>query len=528
MIRRVLLILAFTLSASSAVAQQSPAVDDLLKRLEALGVEAAQLRTPPAVIIHVAPTESLQAAITAAPSGATIVLDAGAVYKQSATIPKTVTGLTITTDHCALGDRAALPSDLPVMATIQGTTGYALWVLGSQTTIRCLSIGPNPNGAGELIRVGDATSDVLADVPDGDVIAQTYLHGDPGAVFGQKRAISANGSHLLIDQNYADNIWVAGQDSQCVAVFSTPGPITIRRNIFGCASENILIGGTPPMGPAFIPSDILVEDNVLYKPLAWKGASPAHVIKNLFEVKFGRRITVRHNWMENHWQQAQPGPAIVLTLATNGPCGYCDMQDVTFEDNVVWNVSAGLSLTGYEYSYAPGAGQAVRFVIRNNLFVISKAAMGGTGRPLILSNEPKEVTVDHNTFLHDGTAIVAGDYGKKWPLQDPPLTAAIAAGPVQGFQFTHNLTSHGSYGFFTPDGSSGTQLGLYLPGAIIGGNVLAGASSAALARYNTFAGAVGPNVGGVLSLNADGCQVDLSAGADCARLPFTLRALVPR
>jgi hypothetical protein len=495
--------------------------------------EPARRDPPRTHVVHVKAGDDLQAAINSAKPGTTLALQPGAVFTQSPIVRKRTTDIVITSDGCALGERAALPTDLPGMATITAAPGqsFALWVMGAKVSVRCLSFGPNAKGHGEMVRIGDSTSADKDDTPDGDELVQNYFHGDPGNDFGQKRAIAANGSHLLIDRNYAEDIWAPGQDSQCVAVFSTPGPVTITRNVFACASENILIGGTPPAGPAFLPSDILVEDNVLWKPLKWKGATPARVVKNLFEVKFGHRIVVRHNWMENHWQQAQPGPAIVLTLATNGACGYCDMQDVTFENNVVWNVSAGLSLTGFQYSYAPGSGQAVRFVIRNNLFSISKAAMGGNGRPLVLSNEPKDVTVDHNTFIHDGTAVIAAEYGKKWPLQDPPLSAAVKAGPVQGFRFTNNLAQHGSYGVFTPDGNRGLGIETYFPGAVFGGNVLLGASSAMLKRYNALAGDAGPNVGGEATFSEDGCQSEPAAfpgkGADCSKLPFALRALIP-
>lgn len=531
--RCVLAILILLVHATPSRAQHQAATSEVRRPLEQIGLDARNVRTAP--VVRVPADGDLQAAIDAAEPGTTLELTPGAVYR-SAVVRKNTTRLTLTTARFAIGDRAALPSDAPAMGAIQGSAGksYGLWILGSRITVRGVRFMHNlPGGQGEMLRIGDSTNPTLADVPDEVTVQQLLMQGNPGNEFGQKRAIAANGTHLLIDQSYVEDVWVPGQDSQCIAVFSTPGPITIRRNIMACASENILIGGTPPAGPAFVPSDILVEGNVLWKPLKWKGASPARVVKNLFEVKIGRRISVRGNWMQTHWRQAQPGPAIVLTMATNGACSYCDMQDVTFADNVVWDVSAGLNLTGWQYSYAPGAGQAVRFVIRNNLFVISRAEWGGNGRPLIIGNEPKDVTVDHNTFIHDGNAIVAGHYGRKWPFVDPPLEAKIPGGPVTGFVFTNNLTTHGRYGFFTPEGNRGVALGTYFPGAVIAGNVFAGATPTMLGRYNAFA-ADSPNVGAAdfaaLFVDFAGqnyCVRKPGAGADCSRLPFALRALVP-
>ena len=531
--RYVLALVILLVHAPSGVAQSRAVRGDLARPLEQVGLDARNVRTAP--VVRVPADADLQAAIDAAEPNTTLELAPGAVYR-SAVVRKRTTRLTLTTARFAIGDRAALPSDAPAMAAIQGSAGkgYGLWIQGSQITVRGVRFMHNlPRGQGEMLRIGDATNPNLADVPDEVTVQQLLMQGNAGNEFGQKRAIAANGTRLLIDQSYVEDVWVPGQDSQCVAVFSTPGPITIRRNIMACASENILIGGTPPAGPAFVPSDIIVEGNVLWKPLKWKGASPARVVKNLFEVKVGRRISVRGNWMQTHWRQAQPGPAIVLTMATSGACSYCDMQDVTFADNVVWDVSAGLSLTGWQYSHAPGAGQAVRFVIENNLFVISREHWSGNGRPLVLGNEPKDVVVDHNTFIHDGTAVVAGAYGSKWPLVDPPLAAKIAGGPVTGFVFTNNLTTHGKYGFFTPEGNRGVALGTYFPGAVIAGNVFAGAPASVLGRYNAFAGGK-PNVGAAdfAALFVDYaaqnyCPVKPDAGADCAKLPFALRALVP-
>lgn len=497
------------------------------------------------LVIDVTTPASLQAILDTAAPGSTIQLQAGQTYGSVRIRPAALRArrLTLTTKGWA-ADRLVRPEDAPALATIQAGPGgnYGLWVTADDVTLQGLRFSYNPpSGQGDMLRLGDSEDPVVANVPARVTVRQVLFEGNPGNAFGQKRAIAANAQDTLIDQVWCQNIWIAGQDSQCVAIASTPGRVTVRRSVLSAGSETIIIGGVPPASPAHLPADILIEDNVLWKPTAWLGASPARQVKNLFEVKFGRRITVRRNWMENHWQQAQPGWSVVLTMATNGACSFCDMQDVVFEDNVVWNVSAGINLTGYQYSYAPGSGQAVRFMVRNNLFYITGGggtALGGNGRPVQMLSEPANVVFDRNTFIHTGTAIVYGTYGAKWPYQTPPLTSNVPAGPVQGFVWTNNVHRHANYGILTPEGSSGVNALTYFPGAVVGGNVFGGASSTAMARYNALDGDLNFNPS-LVDFEAsfrnfaalDFCIVAgpfVGKGADCARLPFALRPLVPR
>lgn len=524
-------ILWLTLSLTLA---QDP-TQDLLRQMKALGEQAAKLLNPvplppTPISLVVRPTAAaLQDTVNTAVPGTIIELEPGQVF-PSTFIPPNVKDLTITTRGWT-ADRLVLPTDAPQMATIQGSAGqsYGMLILGSNIRVRGVRFTYNPPiGQGEMIRVGNSEDSDITHVPADITISQVLLQGNTGNAFGQKRGIAANGRRVLIDQVWCENIWVPGQDSQCVSVWSTPGPVMVRRSVLSAGSENMIVGGTPPAGPAFLPEDITLEDSVLWKPLAWKGATPARTVKNLFEIKFGHRITARHNWMQYHWQQAQPGPAIVLTMATNGACGYCDGRDWTFEDNVVMDVSAGVTVTGYQYSYAPGAGPAVGVIIRNNLFVISKAKYGGSGHPLDVSNEPKNILVDRNTFVHDGNAFLAGDYGSKWPFQDPPLTANVKGGPVTGLVYTNNAVVHGAYGLFTPEGNTGANFSTYFPGAVISGNVMAGAPAAAVTKYNAAGGGnstlTSTEFFSVLGVDYCGLK---TAGADCTRLPFALRALVP-
>lgn len=531
--RTFLFLLSVLAYASTAGAQTAPgSIDDLLQKLEALGQEAAKLRTPPAAItgIHVPAGGDLQKAINDAPDGALVTCEAGATY------PGITIGHPITLQTQGwTADRLVLPGDGPALCTIQGRAGYGVWITGSRVTLYGLRILWNtPAGAGELVRIGDGADPIVAHTPDAITLRQLLLRGNPGDVYGQKRGIAANGRHVLIDQVYADNFWIAGQDSQAVAAWSTEGPIVIRRSVLSAASEIILIGGTPPAAPEMLPSDVTIEDNVLWKPRAWKG-KPRQV-KNLLELKFGRRILVRRNWLENNWPDAQAGSAVLLTMAINGRCDYCELTDVTFEDNVVWRVASGLNILGYSYIAAYGpSGQAHGLTIRNNLWYIDSVVMGGDGRAILMGGQPKDLAITRNTFVYSGNSFLNAYYGMTFPAG---ATVPVAGGPVTGLVFADNVARHSSYGVFTPDGSAGLGLATFFPGGVFSGNVLGGTPTAARARYDATAG-------GALNIYPDTVTFDEAfvdrpalelclkegafpgKGADCARLPMALRWLVP-
>ncbi|HEX8136364.1 MAG TPA: hypothetical protein VF544_02120, partial [Pyrinomonadaceae bacterium] len=104
--------------------------------------------------------------------------------------------------------------------------------------------------------------------------------------------------------------------------------------------------------------------------------------------------------------------------------------------------------------------QMERLRISNNLFEdISSERWGGGGIFLQLT-ETSSVTVDHNTVFHSGTIINA--YGRG----------------SSNFVLTNNVMAHNVYGIFGSNQSPGrASINLYLPGAVIRRNVIAGADA---------------------------------------------------
>ena len=159
-----------------------------------------------------------------------------------------------------------------------------------------------------------------------------------------------------------------------------------------------MFGGADSRSADRVPSDILVEGNYFTKRLEWKGAGVA--VKNLFELKSARRITIRGNVFERNWTDAQTGFGILLKAVNqDGTAPWSLLEDVLFENNVVRDTENGFNILGNDY--ATSVRTATRITIRNNLILTP-----GVG--FSLAEKSGTSTIDHNTIaqrLHADVAV---------------------------------------------------------------------------------------------------------------------------
>jgi hypothetical protein len=222
------------------------------------------------------------------------------------------------------------------------------------------------------------------------------------------------------------------------------------------------------------------------------------LVKNIFELKNARRVLVEYNLMEYNWQHGQSGFAVLFTPRNqDGRCTWCVVEDVTFQYNIVRHVAAGINILGYD-NLAPSR-QTRRLTIRHNLFYdVNKSMWGGHGWFVMIGDEPRDIVIDHNTVLHDGTQVVSV-YGG----------SATAPRTVEGFVFTNNLARHGTYGIFGDNYGTGLPaLEAYFPGYVFNRNVLAGGSASQYPPDNYF-----PSVADFLAQFSDPGADDYRLGA---------------
>jgi hypothetical protein len=490
---------------------------------------------------------ALQAAIDRAPAGATITLEPGRVYEGTIRIPTKVGAsaaqpLVITTRGWNASrqgwDGLVTPADKDRMAVLRGSRSApaALEVPGGPSSGFVTLVGvafeaTPPTGQGEIIRIGSGRETDPATLPQHVTIKQVLIQGD--REFGQKRGIAANGQDITIDQVWCEEVFTAGQDSQCVGAWSGGQRVTIRHSYLAAGAENILIGGAPVSAAAMQPSDWTIEDVILHKPLRWKQDARNRAVKNLLELKHGRRITARRVLAVNNWRAGQSGRGLVIHYTTNGPCPDCgNLEDITIEDFVMLNVEAGVSFQGYSWQPdSRSAGHLANVTLRN-LYV----QIEGGGRLFEIASVrgAHNIRIERSTFINHGTGWLMGDYGMTWTDDE----SRVNGGPWQGLAIVDNvIATNGQYGVTAPQGQHyGRGIGAFVDRDLqLSGNVIGDAPADHLANYNqhTAKGAANVSVpSGALSqrLSSAPCGTwESGKGADCTRLAavFALMKRLP-
>jgi hypothetical protein len=424
---------------------------------------------PNGVVVAVPAGADLQAAISRARPGQTLVLEPGATYvgnfiltarddeafitiRTAARAGQPGDGDRVEPRHSPLLARLKSPNAQPVLATQAGAHHWRL---------QLLEFLPTHRGAGDIIALGDGGSaqrDRSA-VPHHLEIDRCLIRG--GDQDGQKRGIALNSAETTIVGSHISGIKAVGMDSQAIAGWNGPGPFRIENNYLEAAGENVLFGGADPAIAGLVPSGIVVRGNHLAKPTAWR--AERWQVKNLFELKNARDVVVEDNLLEYTWAAAQAGYAVLFTPRNqDGAAPWATVADVIFRRNVVRHAGSGLQITGEEPDRRNGSARNIR-VIDNLFYDIDATRWGGAGVFLLIGEAPADVAVEDNTIDQSGNILSAFGARGGRPL------------PVSGFVFRGNLVRHNAYGVHGADRGVGLDtIRAYFPGAAFEGNALAG------------------------------------------------------
>ncbi len=338
----------------------------------------------------------------------------------------------------------------------------ALTITASNVTVSDLSAtSTSPN---TVIQCGanDGSQTRVDQVPRDVTLSHVVIPTARG-----KRAIEYHCTGSLDHVETHDVYDPAGRDSQGFYAVNTPGPIRITNSLFEAGSEPLLIGGDLTRIPGVVPSDILIEDTDLSRPLSWQEDGIKRKIKNLLELKTGRRVIGRRLTLSGAWRDGQDGYAIVITPHSGG-----DIHDVTLEDITARNVGGCLQLLGQEYSAPPTPSPLSGVLIRRFTCVASKARFGGRGVFALITGEPSDITIADSIGILDGTASIVYDPGTVLN-QDGTKRPG---GPIGSLTLTGNYLV------------AGTPYGINLAGAMNGLNNPRGVTTLTVTG-NTFADA---------------------------------------
>ncbi len=404
---------------------------------------------------------SLKTAITNAQLGDTIVLQAGTTYTGEFTLKAKTTGsgyITIQSSNLASLPAAGVrvsPADAVNMPRLQSqgsnvpvvdTNGN---VANNYKFVGVEFVGPaNNSDLVTLVEIGStyqAQQSTVAQEPHDITIDRCYMH--PNVESAQiRRAIGLHATNVDVTNSYIENIH-EGSDSNAIAGWNGTGPYNIINNHLEGAGENILFGGATNYMPT-VATNVVIRGNHFLKPLYWKDGSHGYTptVKNLFELKQGSHFTIEDNIFENDWVSGQTGVAILFKLgdydaSVNNGVHTNVTEDITFRNNIVRHAAGALTFQGRDYAATtPDPGGLVRRItVSNNLFEDIGTPWGSNVFNIYVTQGPKDVTLDHNTFMNGYTTVETDTSNSTYPATN--------------FRFTNNIAYHSLYGFRSPSGT---------------------------------------------------------------------------
>ena len=428
------------------VSTQMYAAADAATRAATTALSATATR-----LVSVPAGASLQAAVNAALPGDTLVLQAGATYAGPVMLPvKSGTGwVTITTSaQASLPAGRVTPAHAALMPKISSTTASQAFIATngahhyrlSGLEITCAGT----NYCNTLVQIGAGTESTDSALPHSIELDRVYVHGTTG---GGKRGVQMNGKSIVLRNSHLSGFFSSWQETQAVGAWNTPGPLQVENNYLEASGVGLMIGGTEPALVGATPSDIQIVSNHITRPLEWRPKN--YMVKNLLELKTGRRVRITGNLLENSWTSSQVGYAFNIKRGTENIKTPPITADVLIEGNIIRRTAAAAVISS-------GSSNVT---LRNNLFQDIGPPWGAAATFGVY--QAPNTTIENNTVV---------SYG--------PISAVLQpdAGSAPGFVFRANIVPHGTYGVK----GSGTSVGLgtlghYFPGYVFSSNVMYGA-----------------------------------------------------
>jgi hypothetical protein len=427
--------------------------------------------------IHVPADGDLQAALDEATGGDVITLAPDATYRGPFHLRRKDGGRWIVIASAAKDlpppGRHVMPSDASRMPKLVASSGSVFQAEPGAHHYRFIGLEMAPADGVALNAVVELGADArtIEAVPHHIIIDRCYIHGD--ATQGGRRGIALNSRDTAVVDSYLSDFKDRTNDAQAIAGWNGPGPFRIAGNYLEASGENVMFGGGDPEISGLVPADIEIVRNHMAKPLRWKKDDPAFegvewAVKNLFELKNARRVLVDGNLLEYNWPHAQNGFAILFTVRNqDGGAPWSVVEDVTFTNNLVRHVAAGINVLGRDDNHP--SWQTRRIAIRNNVF-LDVGGPWGNGRLFQLLEGTSGVTIEHNTALQTGGILFGGD-----------------GEAHTNFVFRDNVVPHNDYGMTgTGTGPGNPTLERYFPGSIVQGNVIVGGDPGAYPAGNTY------------------------------------------
>jgi hypothetical protein len=179
--------------------------------------------------------------------------------------------------------------------------------------------------------------------------------------YGGRRGIAVNSPGVVITKSRFRDLHHA-QDAQCIAGWDNTRDLLVE-DCFGEASgENIIFGGADALDESRQPADIVIRRCTLTKPTYWQSKPSGATVKNCFEIKNARRVSVVDCNFAQSWVDGQTGFCIVLTVRNqDGGNPWACVEDVTFRKCVTRDTISVIQILGVDDTHPSGVMRRIAF-----------------------------------------------------------------------------------------------------------------------------------------------------------------------
>lgn len=172
-----------------------------------------------------------------------------------------------------------------------------------------------------------------------------------------KRAIMVNATDVGITDSWfemAAGTSTVGEEGQTF----TLGNGALRGSALNCflaaAGENVMSGGVDTTNASMIPADWEIRGSHFYKYPRWAptalGGTAHRQMKNILEIKMGKRLLFEGNIYENSYADAQAGFGVIYwTVNQGGGSAWNVTENITDRYNIIRNIRHGYQISDRQY-----------------------------------------------------------------------------------------------------------------------------------------------------------------------------------
>lgn len=332
-------------------------------------------------------------------------------------------------------------STSPVLATDLTARHYRLVGLN-------ITVAAGTTFTYDLMRFGDGSSAQasLANQAHHLILDRCYVHGHASS--NLVRGLGLNSAHSAIIDCTMSECHGIGRDAQCIGGWNGAGPYLIRNNYLAASGECIMLGGADGWITDQVASDITIQRNHFTKPSTWKTDGFGWTIKNLMELKLGKRVLFEGNVLEHNWDggTSQYYGLVIKTVNQDGLMTWAEVGHVTVRNNIFRNMVGAWSLSAHpEASLGKPCVPLHHVNVYDNLVYDIGSENGTTfGTLMQMGGDLDHVRIANNTLDRNFATDTAIGFALEADETTPSRT---------NLELVNNIIPHGTYGIRAEGGA---------------------------------------------------------------------------